>query len=964
MGENNDSSLKYLSVKTRGEQNPSGKRKVYFTCHPQDFEFYFDKVCEDIFQTQDCAIYYTEDMTAPLPEQYLESDLGQMSLFVIPVTFRLLHEKNRAMDFDFAFATSEKHMIPVLPLMMEPGIDEFYEKRFGKREYYSPYGFDKTAISYEEKLKKYLSSVLLDDDTVERIRKAFDAYIFLSYRKKDRNHANELMGLIHKNPMYRDVAIWYDEFLTPGEDFEKDIKKALDKSELFALLVTPNLINEQNYVQTTEYPYAHNNAQKRILPAEMVETDKEELKKQYPGVPDCINAHTGNLDAAVLDGLKTISLRANEDDPEHCYLIGLAYLDGVDVEVNKDYALELITFAAEKDYPEAMKKLFNMYNNGNDRIQENYNEALKWVQRLYNYYLKTEGETEKHTLDCLYQLAVKKNQLGRNKEALKLQKKCYKLNCKVFGELHPDTVASLYAMADVYYDLGKCSSALTILNRCCQRQLKILDKEHNDTIKSLRMLAFKYNIHGEHKKAKDLYEKCYKFQYEVFGEKNLNTLDSLRDLASQYSTLGDYSKASELIEKYKEQCLNAFGKDDQRTIEWLCFLYHSIGNCIKAKDLQEEYCKLQCKLFGEEHPETIMSLSSLAFNYRILGDYQKTKSLQEKCYKLSCEVFGKFHSDTINSLRDLVKTCNILGERIKALELLNEYYEYQCNLSEDKDCDMFDSLHALAEAYSSLGEYSKALELFDKYYENKCNVLNKESSDKLELLNNIASAYSSIGDDERALELNKKSYELHCEVFGEENPYTLESLSDLALEYSIHDDQQKTVELLKKHYKLCCKVYGKRNFNSLLSLNDLSSQYSISGDYKKSLKLQKKVYILGCKALDDEGILMLFLWDLIGTYNKLEKYKKAKKILTKHYVRYCKKDYEKNDHAQSILNGLIKASMLDMDNKTVMNYCEMVYNANYALIPELAETVARMYDDNQMPDKAAVVRAKEKLQTE
>ena len=133
-----DTSTEYMKVRTRGGGSPNGKRRVYFTCHPEDFDRYFDKVCEDIFKTQDCAIYYTADMTAPIPEQYLESDLGQMSLFVMPVTFRLLYEPNRAMDSDYAFATSENHLIPVLPLMMETGIDEFYEKRFGKREYYSP----------------------------------------------------------------------------------------------------------------------------------------------------------------------------------------------------------------------------------------------------------------------------------------------------------------------------------------------------------------------------------------------------------------------------------------------------------------------------------------------------------------------------------------------------------------------------------------------------------------------------------------------------------------------------------------------------------------------------------------------------------------------------------------------------------------------------------------------------------
>ena len=47
--------------------DPQGKPRVFFTCHPEDFDKYFDKICEDIFKTQDCAIYYTKDMTAISP---------------------------------------------------------------------------------------------------------------------------------------------------------------------------------------------------------------------------------------------------------------------------------------------------------------------------------------------------------------------------------------------------------------------------------------------------------------------------------------------------------------------------------------------------------------------------------------------------------------------------------------------------------------------------------------------------------------------------------------------------------------------------------------------------------------------------------------------------------------------------------------------------------------------------------
>jgi hypothetical protein len=203
---------------------------------------------------------------------------------VVPVTFKLLTQPNRAMDVDIPYAM-EKH-IPILPLLMEPGIDAFYAEKFGERQYLSPNSTDSTEVSYKEKLKKYLESVLVSGELAQRIRAAFDAYIFLSYRKKDRVHANELMRLIHSYPECRDIAIWFDEFLTPGESFRESIDKILGDCQLFTLLVTPNLLEEPegkpNFVMAEEYPAARR-LEKDILPAQGVLTIRHTAAAQGVG---------------------------------------------------------------------------------------------------------------------------------------------------------------------------------------------------------------------------------------------------------------------------------------------------------------------------------------------------------------------------------------------------------------------------------------------------------------------------------------------------------------------------------------------------------------------------------------------------------------------------------------------------------------------------------------------------------
>ncbi len=96
-----------FKVKVKGNASPKGKPRVYFTCHPADFEKYFEKLCADIFKSHDCAIYYTEDMSAVIEEQDKATDLGSNNLFIVPVTFKLLTQPNRAMDSDIPYALQQ-----------------------------------------------------------------------------------------------------------------------------------------------------------------------------------------------------------------------------------------------------------------------------------------------------------------------------------------------------------------------------------------------------------------------------------------------------------------------------------------------------------------------------------------------------------------------------------------------------------------------------------------------------------------------------------------------------------------------------------------------------------------------------------------------------------------------------------------------------------------------------------------
>ncbi len=364
--------------RTRIGDSPRGKQKLYFCCHPEDFDKYFDIITSDIFRCNDnCAFYYDDEPQLPYDRDDLATRFMEMRAFVVPVTMRFLTESSRATDFEIPFA--RRHNIPIVPIAFESEMDELFGKVFGNIQYLTRDQNDETTISYGDKLKKLIDTLLIGTETERRIREEFAARIFMSYRKKDRKHANEVMRKIHEVDFCRDVAIWYDEFLVPGEDFNDAIRAAVEGCDVFAMTVTPNLLEAGNYVGEEEYPAAKK-LNKPVAPFEAVRTKNLRQSKYYYGIKEPADIRNGSsveqmLRNELIGTAGRKDLLTPDDTPEHLYFMGLAYKNGIDVQRDGDRAAELLEKAAE-GLPEANLVLAKMYENS-DGVQRDPNKALR-----------------------------------------------------------------------------------------------------------------------------------------------------------------------------------------------------------------------------------------------------------------------------------------------------------------------------------------------------------------------------------------------------------------------------------------------------------------------------------------------------------------------------------------------------------------------------------------------------------
>ncbi len=729
--------------------------KVYFSCHKDDFDLCFEAIKKEITKGRNCAVFYDADYDGERDEKFY-FDLSQMNLFVMPITTRLLTKPNRALGEELAFAI--EHKIPVLPLMQESGLEELYKQKFGDLQFLDKNSRELGAISYEEKLDKYLSSKLLNDETIKRIREEFDAQIFLSYRKKDRIHANRLMRLIHKNDFCRDIAIWYDEFLTPGENFNDNIRKALDNSGLFVLAVTPNLVNEKNYVMTVEYPEAKK-AGKTILPVELVKAKgfkflwRYMLKWRYKGISDCVDSDDENaLTEALLNTAKKLVNDENDNSPEHNYLIGLAYLNGIDVEVDHARAREMIEFAANADYLEAIDKMIEMYKDGIG-TERNYETAIQWHERKITLPQKRYNENpNEDNANSLFWALIKCGDeykvLGKLAKAIEKYTAAKDL-CEAIDNPSNKTLrnrsASYERLGDVYKPMGDIAKA----KEYHEKSFAIAEQlaAETNTVLARRDLSISYdklgNIYksmGDIAKAKEYYEKSLAIDEQLAAE--TNTVQARRDLSVSYIKLGDIYKSEGNIAKAKECYEKSLAiceqlaaetntvearRDLSISYERLGDVYKPMGDIAKAKEYHEKSLAICEQLAAETN--TVQARRGLAVSYERLGiiylsegNTTKAKEYCEKALAIA-EQLAK-ETNTVLARRDLAASYNNLGDIYKSegniylylrednMSKAKEYHEKALAIAEQlaAETNTVEAFHDLAISYYNMSLFCQGEE--------------------------------------------------------------------------------------------------------------------------------------------------------------------------------------------------------------------------------------------------------------
>ncbi|RYP47171.1 hypothetical protein DL768_006721 [Monosporascus sp. mg162] len=174
-------------------------------------------------------------------------------------------------------------------------------------------------------------------------------------------------------------------------------------------------------------------------------------------------------------------------------------------------------------------------------------------------------------------------------------------------------------------------------------------------------------------------------------------------------------------------------------------------------------------------------LTNMSWYMLMMGEYSKAERLAQNAVKVRKAVSGEDHPDTLTSMGSLAAAYGNQGRWKEAEELEVRVMETRKRLLGDDQPDTLISMGNLASIYGDQGRWKEAEELEVRVMETRKRVLGEDHPDTLISMGNLVSTYKHQGRWKEAKELEVRVMETRKRLLGEHHPDTLRSMESLAL---------------------------------------------------------------------------------------------------------------------------------------------------------------------------------------
>jgi serine/threonine protein kinase/tetratricopeptide (TPR) repeat protein len=309
-----------------------------------------------------------------------------------------------------------------------------------------------------------------------------------------------------------------------------------------------------------------------------------------------------------------------------------------------------------------------------------------------------------------------------------------------------------------------------------------------------------YDAIGLHRESIPLRERVLEHHRQAFGPEDERTVQVMANLAHSLRQSHRYEEGMGLwkdVLEIRERVLGAEHPYTLATSEELAAAMSEMGRTDDASARYERVLETRRRLQGPEHQATLRTLGSLAVHYGRAGNAIKELALNEEVLRLRRRTLGPDHPETLTSMANLAATYHQRGRAEEAFGLQTELIAARRKVLGPGHPQTLMAMHYLA-YFEQDRRPEEAVRLHREVAALRRQHLGPENPDTILSLHYLALACLRAGHPDEARSVREEVVRLRRRASGVDHPHTVDSMARLACSNLEAGREAEALELLRE----------------------------------------------------------------------------------------------------------------------------------------------------------------------
>ena len=468
----------------------------------------------------------------------------------------------------------------------------------------------------------------------------------------------------------------------------------------------------------------------------------------------------------------------------------------------------------------------------------------------------------------------------------------------LLGQEHPATLASIDNLAETFQESRRLKESVALRRLVLQEREKVFGSSDMDTLNALAALGYSLQLSGEYSEAERLHRRDLDERQKMLDHDPENplaesgVLRAIDNLARVLFRQGKDAEAESMFRQVLERSESSFGQEHPDTVLTLGQLANTLVSQEKLEEAESIYQRLlqhYQKFLGELHPRTFAVLSNIATLRFMQGEYREAEQLNRRVIHYQKNIFGEENPHTLRTSYNLGSVLEAQGKYQEAEECFRRTFVAVEEILGPVHPFTLKVRRSLANSLRIQGKYEEAERMIRQELEIRSAVPGIEQSQIYHCLYILAGILQEQEKFGEAEQIYRQVLDFNSSTIGWERKDTYLCLLKLA---SVLQDQKKFGEaegIYGQMVDLSSKLYGTDHAETLENLYRFARMLEKEKKYDQAEENYRRLLEAWSNVLGKEHLDTLRVTNLLGeVLSDQKKFEESEFFFRQAYTSYSR----------------------------------------------------------------------------